>query len=150
MQQFVIPQFIDVEDKILGPITVRQFILMIIGGGIVFLLFRILAFTFFLITGVPVAAVTLLFAFVRVNGRPMHYFVVSLIQTLRRPMLRVWNKRDIAASPKMKNKAESTVEPVTPRPPLDRSRLAELSLVVDTGGRYDEKNDAEQPTAKQS
>ncbi|KKS92044.1 MAG: hypothetical protein UV69_C0039G0006, partial [Parcubacteria group bacterium GW2011_GWE2_43_12] len=32
MQQFVVPQFIDVEDKIIGPITVRQFIIIMVGG----------------------------------------------------------------------------------------------------------------------
>jgi hypothetical protein len=30
MQQFVVPQFIDVEDKIIGPISVRQFLTLMV------------------------------------------------------------------------------------------------------------------------
>ena len=48
MQQFVIPQFIDVEDKIIGPITVRQFIIMLAGGGLVFISYKLSDFTLFL------------------------------------------------------------------------------------------------------
>jgi hypothetical protein len=137
MQQFVIPQFIDVEDKIIGPITVRQFLIMMVGGGIVFLLFRLLTFTFFLISGVPIGAATLVFAFIRVNGRPMHYFLLVLLETLRRPRLRAWNRSDVRALPKVKEKKVDD-DSVPVRQPLSKSRLAELALVVDTGGRYDE------------
>ena len=40
MQQFVVPQFIEVEDKILGPITVRQFLIMLIAGILIFIVYR--------------------------------------------------------------------------------------------------------------
>ena len=42
MDRFVAPQFIDVEDRIIGPITTRQFIIMVIGGVVVFVAYKIL------------------------------------------------------------------------------------------------------------
>ena len=37
--QFVVPQFIEVEDKIFGPVTTRQFVVLLIGGLFVFISF---------------------------------------------------------------------------------------------------------------
>ena len=42
MNQFVAPQFIDVEDRIIGPITTRQFVMMIGGGIVIFIASRFL------------------------------------------------------------------------------------------------------------
>jgi len=40
MQQFTVPQFIDVEDKILGPITIRQFLILLVGCIVIFISYR--------------------------------------------------------------------------------------------------------------
>ena len=77
MQQFVVPQFIDVEDKIIGPITTRQFITMLFGAVIIFVLYRILSFGFFLLFGLTIAGATIAFAFVRMNGQPFHLFLLN-------------------------------------------------------------------------
>ena len=36
MDQFVVPQFIDVEDKIFGPVTTRQFVILLVAGLVLF------------------------------------------------------------------------------------------------------------------
>ncbi len=40
MQQFVVPQFIEVEDKIFGPITIRQFLILLGAFVLIFLGWR--------------------------------------------------------------------------------------------------------------
>lgn len=81
MQQFVVPQFIDVEDKIFGPITTRQFVIMLVAGIIIFLAFRFGDFALFVFTLAVVGGIALLFAFVKVNGQQFHYFLLNLVQT---------------------------------------------------------------------
>lgn len=44
MQQFLVPQFIDVENKIIGPLTVRQFVIFLIAAGFIFLVLKFLLF----------------------------------------------------------------------------------------------------------
>ncbi|MEK7073037.1 MAG: PrgI family protein [Patescibacteria group bacterium] len=136
--QYTVPQFIDVEDKILGPLTTRQFVIILAMFGIDFLLYRLLQLGFFLLIGIPVflAAVTL--AFAKVNGQPFHLFLLNLVQTLRRPNIRVWNKNLSDAELRM-----LVSRPPPPAPPvkirkeaLSTSKLSELSLVVNTGGVY--------------
>jgi len=48
MDQFVVPQFIDVEDKIFGPVTTRQFVILLIAGLIIFIAFKLADITLFI------------------------------------------------------------------------------------------------------
>jgi hypothetical protein len=137
-QQFVVPQFIDVEDKIIGPITTRQFLIIMGTGLLLFIMFKILRFVYFAVTGLPVLGVAATFAFARVNGAPFHLFFLNLLQTLRRPKTRVWYKdttdaelRILMAAPPA---AAAKLEPV--KEAISTSRLQELTLVANTGGVY--------------
>ena len=98
MQQFTVPQFIDVENKIIGPITARQFLIVLIAAIIVAISYKIFDFSLFLTVGIFVFLIAVLFAFVKVNGRPFHFFVLNIIQTLLRPSTSVWNNRLIFLS----------------------------------------------------
>ena len=51
--QFTVPQFIDAEDKIIGPITGRQFIIMMVVIIVDIILYSILPFVPFLLIGIP-------------------------------------------------------------------------------------------------
>lgn len=137
-RQYIVPQFIDAEDKIIGPITLRQFIIMLVVFLVVALLYRLLRFVPFLLTGIPLLIVGGIVAFLKVNGQPFHYFVLNLIQTFKRPRLRVWQKKYSDAELKQYIEREPP-EPPEAKPKKERpsgSRLKNLSLLVNTGGVY--------------
>ncbi len=137
MQQFIVPQFLDVESKIIGPLTVRQFITFLIGAGAIFLVFKLATFWAAAIEGVLIFAVTGIFAFAKINGRPFHHFLLNMLQTLRRPSMTVWHKHYEMG--KVKEEKEKAPPPKpTKKQRLTESRLSDLSLVVDTGGAYQE------------
>lgn len=136
MQRFTVPQFIDVEDKIIGPITTRQFLVLLGGGLLIAILYRLFDFSAFLVVGSLTFGFTILLAFVKVNGRPFHYFLLNLIQTSKRSGRRVWNNRlgvrnDSDKVPTLKFDSARTSKEY-----YEKSRLAELSLIVDTQGEY--------------
>lgn len=136
MQQFTVPQFIDVESKIIGPITTRQFLIFLGTAAVLGIFYKLFDFSLFLTIGIPIFLIAVLFAFVKINGRPFHFFVVSLLQTLRRPNLRVWNNQNVAFDvlPMISDKKEEETIPV--KEVYKSSRLADLALIVDTQGRY--------------
>jgi tetrahydromethanopterin S-methyltransferase subunit E len=139
--QFVVPQFLDVEAKIIGPITGRQFILLLIMIGLDFLIYRIVLNAIIAIPLMLIAsAICLMFAFAKVNGQAFHFIALNMIQTLRRPGLRIWDKKlnDSELKDRMKPRKEEEVKEVIPKPrELSVSRLNELSLLVNTGGAFD-------------
>lgn len=136
MQQFTVPQFIDVENQIIGPITTRQFMILLGAMIIVAISYKLFDFSLFVTITVTVLIIAATFAFVKINGRPFHLFVLNTIQTWRRPNLRVWNNRAIVNEQTEKIIAvKPEYEAVAPRV-YKKSRLAELALIVDTKGKY--------------
>lgn len=139
MQQFVVPQFLDVEDKVIGPITVRQFIILLIAGGLVFVAYKLADFTLFLFELITIAIFTILFAFIKINGRPVHYFILNFIQTMKKPRLTIWYKdyNTFELRLKMQEAIEKPIVEPRSRSIIGTSKLAELALIVDTGGIYE-------------
>jgi len=138
MRQVTVPQFLDVEDKIIGPITVRQFIELLVGGLFVFIFYKTFDFSLFVVSSLVMGGVVLIVAFAKINGQAFHYFFLNLIATLKRPKLQVWRKKVSAkADAREEDKSvEDVVRTAVARPAVGKSRLSELSLVVDTGGVY--------------
>lgn len=90
---FEVPQFIEVEDKIFGPLTWRQF--LYIGGGIGMgvVLFFTTPFIIFLIIGLPLAILAGALAFYPINSRPFSFFLESIINYVRRQKLYLWKQK---------------------------------------------------------
>lgn len=138
MQQFTVPQFIDVEDKIFGPITIRQFVILLFAAGLAFVFWKLFDRSLAITLIVIFDGFAFLLAFLKVKGQLFHIFLLNIIQTLKKPALRIWKieylneelKQWIEYKPKKLEMIKFTKKPVT------ASRLKELTLVVNTGGVY--------------
>lgn len=135
MDQFIVPQFIDVEDKILGPITVRQFVMMIAGGLFLVVAFKLFDISLFIFVTLLTIGAVGLFGFVKVNGRPFHFFLIAVFQVSVKPRLRVWNNADVLDFDH-KDDTMVSARRVIKAKRLSRSRLTEIALQVDTGGVF--------------
>ena len=91
--RFEVPQFIEIEDKIFGPLTWRQFIYVGGGVGLAAVLFFLTPFVIFVIFGMPVAVLTFLLGFYPVNNRPFAQFLESAVRYLRGNKLYLWRKK---------------------------------------------------------
>lgn len=137
--QFVVPQFIDVEDKIFGPVTARQFVILLVAGLILFLAFKLADFALFVLLLIVIGGGALIVAFVKINGQPFHYFLLNIVQTVRRPPLRIWNKVYRADDLKRLREESKVIVPeaIKPMKRASYSRIRDLSLTVNTGGYYE-------------
>ncbi len=147
MQKIVVPQFLTVENTILGPITVRQFLEMLVGGLTIAIFYRIFDFSLFLVSSLGVVVVVVILAFVKPNGQNFHIFLLNYVVTFRNPKLKVWRRSmeasDLTGLKKSKTKPKAKTTPTEARRPITASRLSELSLIVDTGGNYQGENGSE-------
>jgi PrgI family protein len=138
MDQFLVPQFIEVEDKIFGPVTTRQFIILLLAGLILFIVFKLTDTALFIFLTLIIGGFALILAFVKINGQAFHYFILNLVQTLRLPSRRVWYKKyDNADLQELINSAKVVKsEPPAPRKTAAPQHIRDLSLRVNTGGYY--------------
>jgi len=93
--RFQVPQFIDVEDKIFGPFTLKQFI-YIAGGASVAVIGMVFFGVFLgLLVSLPIVVLAAALAFYRVNNRPFVNFLESAFKYSIKDKLYIWNKKEI-------------------------------------------------------
>lgn len=90
--QSAVPQYIDIEDKIVGPFTWKHLGWLFGMGTTLLLLYSVFDFQLFLVIGIPTALLFLAFAFYKPNGMPMTSFVFHGVFFLFRPKVSVWER----------------------------------------------------------
>ncbi len=127
--RFQVPQFIEVESKIFGPLTLKQFIYLAGGAGIIFLLYAALPFFIMIFLALPVGALSLALAFYKVNNRPFIKIIESAFHYGSSPKIYIWRKRETKKEPE-KKEPEKTSAPIYV-PKLTKSKLKELAWSLD-------------------
>lgn len=92
--RFQVPQFIETEEKIIGPFTIKQFIFVAIGGAILFLLFFAVSPGIFIILAIPVAAIFLGLALVKISEMPLYLYLFYFINHLISPKKYIYQPDD--------------------------------------------------------
>lgn len=128
--QFQVPQFIEVEDKIFGPLTFKQFIYLIGAAGLAYILWRVLPIfisgPLILVVGGFAAAL----AFLEYNGRPFAVALETGFFFLVHPKLYLWNnERPKANMAKTTTGGTNTAGLYAPK--LSDSKLHELAWSLD-------------------
>jgi hypothetical protein len=126
--QFEVPQFIEIEDKIFGPLTWRQFLYVGGGVGIAAVLFLAAPFFVFVLIGLPIGLLALALAFYPINNRPFSYFLEAMYNYFMNQRLYLWRQReDIVHKDSFVPKTvieNPIVRPTTTGPKKDISSLA--------------------------
>ncbi len=130
-----VPQFIDVEDKVFGPFTFKQFIYLAGGAGLAYLAYKIIPFPF----SVPVVAIFagfgLALAFYKLNGRPfievMQYWVLFQVKN----KLYIWKRVPSSKIQELNTKNQVVaVEPIVSEKKRDIGDLARNLDILDNRG----------------
>jgi len=93
--RYQVPQFIEVEDKIFGPLTLKQFIFMAGGAGLSFLIYIFINNLLF--SAIPILvimAISGVLAFYKINNRPFINVVESAFKYYFANKLYIWKKED--------------------------------------------------------
>ena len=126
--KFQVPQFIEIEDKIFGPFTWRQFLYLGGGAGISFIIFKALPLYFSVFLIVPIAGLSLALAFYKINDKPFIAILESAFRYVLQKKLYIWKKED----KKIKSGGkEPYTDPLVTVPRLSLSRLKDISWSLD-------------------
>lgn len=131
--QFQVPQFTDIEDKVIGPFTLKQFLYIAGAAGLLFILFKILKFFVFLFVAIPIAVLTIALAFVRVHGQPFVSVIKNFFGFLRKPDFYVWRKPKLK-SPAEEKKVPEIIKATAPKrklKPKRKERLQEIEWKIE-------------------
>ncbi len=108
--QFKVPQFLDIEDKIFGPFTFRQFIYIAGGAGLCFVFYRLLGLIFGAIPILIVGGLAGMLAFYRPNDKPFINMLESGFKYTFQNKLYIWKRRKKTAESKAQDKATADIK----------------------------------------
>lgn len=126
--RFQVPQFIEVEDKIVGPLTVTQFVFVAGGGGFLLAMWLVLPLWLAILIGGPVAFLGLALAFYKVNDRPFIVALQSALEYYTKDKLYIWDKEKPKAAPEV---AEKENDPAKFVPAATASKIKDLAWSLD-------------------
>lgn len=128
--RFEVPQFIEIEDKIFGPLTWRQFVYLAGGAGFAVVVFFLLPFVFFVFLAIPVGALAAALAFYPINNRPFSIFLESAYRYFKGSRLYLWKRRTTAITPKRVSTDSNYLPPLSEQKytqPQSQGKLSSLS-----------------------
>ncbi|MDP2926523.1 MAG: hypothetical protein Q8N65_00040 [bacterium] len=138
--RFQVPQFIERETRVAGPITFRQFVMLGIMGALIILLYFALikvSFMAFIFISTILFVSTLALAFLRVGGRSLPTVLGNFFSFFISPKVYLWKKKEL--SPRIIwKRVEESHGPVRPKPiapelkMFEKSRLRQMSTNIDT------------------
>jgi hypothetical protein len=134
--RYQVPQFIEVEDKIFGPFTFKQFAYLVGGAGICFVLYRFLPLLLSLFFIAPVAALSLALAFYKVHDRPFIKVLENAFYYFFSNKLYLW-KQDF--SPKKQASLATKEGGELSIPAVSQNKLKDLAWSLDIHESLQEK-----------
>jgi len=128
---FNIPQFIDKEDKIVGPLTAKQLGWMFGAGGVMLLLWAVLDITAFILAAIPVLAIFGALAFYRPNNQSLIAFIFTSVQFFFRPKMYVWRRLPEIANIQKKPSHKKVAIIQKEKKIVNEEKIQEISKLLD-------------------
>jgi hypothetical protein len=125
--EYQVPQFIEVEDKIFGPFTLKQFIYIAGGVGICAIFLLTLPFFLGIILSIPVAALAGALAFYKINNKPFVDILEAGFTYYVGKRLYLWKKEEAP----VQEAAPAPVATPTQKLGLSGQKLQDLAFALD-------------------
>ncbi len=125
--QFKVPQFIDVEDKLFGPFTFKEFVYLAGGAGLIYVIYKLVIIWIAVPLIIVVAAFSAALTFYKINNKPFIYYVQASITYALKSKLYIW-KQHLKKPEVVKDKVAEQTEAL---PAMTTSRLKDLAWSLD-------------------
>lgn len=126
--RYQIPQFIEVENKIIGPFTIKQFLYLAGGAGMSFIVYTFLPIYLSIFVIPAIVLLSLALTFYKVNNKNFVDFLESVFSYYTKERLYIWKKVPRKIEPRKK---EEVVVNQMYVPRLSDSKLKDLAWNLD-------------------
>lgn len=131
--QFSVPQFLEIEDTVVGPLTVRQSMYLGLGGVVIFMSTILLSMFWAIFVSVPFLLFCIALAFYKPNGQPLLAYIQKFLVFGSRPTVYVWRREPDGFMIKRAIRCETVKDARSAEYKIvSRNRLQELAWMLDT------------------
>ncbi len=133
--RFTVPQFIEHEAKIVGPLTFKQFIYVGIGAAICFMLYFSVPFSVFVLACVFIGGAAIALAFLKIGGRSLPGVIGNFLKFKLSPKMYLWKKKQGTISILKKAEKKEVEKEETPLKIAKKSKLKSIQTEIETKTR---------------
>lgn len=132
--RYQVPQFLEVEDKIIGPLTFKQFLFLGGGIGLGYICYVYVPSVLKYVLALASVGMGFCFAFVKVNKKPFVFIVQAFFLYLVSPRLYVWHT-DLKKKNETGEKEKETEETETNTEAVSNQEIQDLAWSLDINHR---------------
>ena len=133
--QFKVPQKIDIEDRIVGPLTMVQFVYAVVGGGGGYIVLSTMPSPLNWVLALPILIFTFCVVFVKINGRPFGHFLRNAITYVFNPKTRLWRKSSSNVRVEIYQPKEAKVADPYASKRYSKDQIDRIAEMIDKRGR---------------
>lgn len=140
--QFRVPQFIDIEDKVFGPFTLKQFGYIVGAGGLSFVIWTLIPIHFIaILIIVPVAGLFLALAFVKFNNRSFGEILQSAFTYYTESRIFTWKQPELQKDQTSVDKVVADTQKEIIISKTNRDKIHDIALGLDVYEHAVQKED---------
>lgn len=128
--RFQVPQFVDIKDKIIGPLTLKQFMYYVVAGLALVPVYMLVDLSLFITLAIPVLAMAVLFAHVRLAGQAFGAVLMSAFGYYAGERLYLWRRVDKVSIMKVEGEEYGGGLPDDDRLQVSSLRAIEQTLIT--------------------
>lgn len=133
--QFAVPQFTEVEDRLIGSLTLKQFLVLLAAGGIILFFWSILGPSIpFFVLAVPIGLLGIGAALGRYNGRPAFTYAMPFAAFLASSRTRIFKREPNTMMVSKSEVQTEVIHAMQKDKPTEstESRLKKLAYLLDS------------------
>lgn len=134
--QFKVPKFLEMEARIVGPLSFSQTVYFAVAGMIIVVLYYLLPFALFLVSAIVIGGAALSLVFVKIENVPLPQVFTQSFGYFFSPKIYIWRKKEPLRPVKLvEKKREKKEEKEAPLRVSPKSRLKKLASKIEIGLR---------------
>lgn len=90
--RYQVPQFVDIQDKVIGPFTLKQFLIYFSAVLLLIPVYLLSDLSLFITLAVPLGGLAALFAHFKPNGKPLSVFVTNALNFFTKGQVYLWQR----------------------------------------------------------
>ena len=142
--RYQVPQFVDIEDQIIGPLTLKQFLMYVVAVMVLVPVYLLSDLSLFITIMIPVLGVAAAFAHLKINGKSLFFTINAAIEFFLKGQLYIWQRTSKLHVLKLQDKQWQELLAARASATQERSSLTAIAKNLETNGNVSSV-DAEDP-----
>lgn len=132
--RYQVPQFVDIEDKIVGPLTLRQFVMYLVAVLLLIPVFLFSDLGLFITIALPTLATAAAFAHVKIQGQTLATLLGNAVFFYTGSQLYTWQRTAKRPELVVKDAAWEELALAREESSADLRSLIDITRTLETGG----------------